>query len=104
VRIVEQVSKAQSRDRVWAVVPVKRLALAKQHLAGVLGRRREQFMRILAAQTIDAQLNCPVLAGVVVVASDPFVARDARARGAVVVDVGVCARRCVRVATISAAH
>src|SRR5215831_16489659 len=72
-------------EKLWAVVPAKRLAFAKQRLANALGADRERFARRLAEQTVDTLLRSGVLAGVLVVTADPLIAADARGLGAKVV-------------------
>jgi FO synthase len=71
---------------IWAVVPVKRLAAAKQRLADALREAREEFAYLLACRTLDVLQSAEVFAGVIVVTPDPRVAAAALARGAVVVD------------------
>ena len=71
---------------IWAVVPVKRLAAAKQRLAAALGGAREDFAYLLACRTLDVLQGTDVFAGIIVVTPDPRVADAARARGAAVVD------------------
>jgi FO synthase len=70
----------------WAIIPVKRLAAAKQRLASVLGEHREEFARVLACRTIQTVIDSRRFDGVLVVTPDPLVALDARARGAVAID------------------
>ena len=72
--------------RMWAVIPVKRLALAKQRLAAVLGVHREEFARILACRTIQTVIESRRFDGVLVITSDPLITLDARARGAVAIN------------------
>jgi FO synthase len=71
---------------IWAVVPVKRLAAAKQRLAAALGEAREEFAYLLACRTLEVLKNTGMVAGIIVVTPDPRVAAAARARGAAVVD------------------
>jgi FO synthase len=71
---------------IWAVIPVKRLAAAKQRLAGALGEAREEFAYLLACRTLDVLQSTDSFAGIIVVTPDARVAAAARARGAVVVD------------------
>jgi FO synthase len=75
-----------SSQNIWAVVPVKRLALAKQRLAEALGEAREEFAHLLAIRTLDLLFGAHLFDGVIVVTADPRVAATARARGAVVID------------------
>jgi len=70
----------------WAIIPVKRLAVAKQRLASLLGDHREEFARVLACRTIQTVIDSRQFDGVLVVTPDPLVALDARARGAVAID------------------
>jgi FO synthase len=70
----------------WAIIPVKRLAVAKQRLAAVLGDHREEFARMLACRTIQTVMDSGRFDGVLVVTPDPLVALDARAHGAVSID------------------
>ncbi|MCI0690031.1 MAG: 2-phospho-L-lactate guanylyltransferase [Sporichthyaceae bacterium] len=56
----------------WSlVVPVKRLAGAKTRLAGLAGGRRAELALAFAADTVAAALDCPEVAAVAVVTSDP---------------------------------
>jgi FO synthase len=73
---------------VWAVVPVKRLAVAKQRLAPVLGGRREEFALRLARRTLDVLRDSALFQGLIAVTPDPRVAAEAAARGAEVIDDG----------------
>jgi FO synthase len=77
---------ACSADAIWAVVPVKRLATAKQRLAAALGEAREEFAYLLACRTFDVLQGADMIAGIIVVTPDLRVAAAARTRGAVVVD------------------
>jgi 2-phospho-L-lactate guanylyltransferase len=67
----------------WAVVPAKPLRTAKQRLAGVLS---EKERRSLAGAMLSDVLRClrgvEAVEGIVVVSSDPEVAKLAAARGA----------------------
>ena len=74
-----------SETRIWAVVPVKRLAMAKQRLSIALGTHREDFARELAARTVATVRDSGVFHGILVVTSDAIVSSDAEAAGAVVV-------------------
>jgi FO synthase len=73
-------------NAVWAVVPVKRLAQAKQRLSAALGEAREEFAYALACRTLDVLCGAELLAGIIVVTPDPRVAAAARCRGALVVN------------------
>lgn len=67
----------------WAVVPVKRLDAAKRRLAGALDLEgRRGLMRAMLADVLDALAVAPGLDGVAVMSRDPWVARQARERGA----------------------
>jgi FO synthase len=72
----------------WAIIPVKRLAVGKQRLAPVLGVHREEFARTLACRTIQTVIDSQQFRGVLVVTPDPLVALDAKRLGAVVLDDG----------------
>ncbi len=71
---------------IWAIVPIKRLAIAKQRLAAVLGDSREEFAFLLACRTLDVLRESALFDGIVVVSPDPRVAAAALSRGAAVVD------------------
>ena len=73
---------------VWAVVPIKRLAVAKQRLAPVLKSGREEFALRLARRTLDVLRDSALFQGLIAVTPDPRVAAEAAARGAEVVDDG----------------
>lgn len=73
---------------IWAVVPIKRLAVAKQRLAAALGSAREEFAYLLVCRTLDVLRKAALFEGVIVVSPDERVARAARDRGAVVIDDG----------------
>lgn len=67
---------------VWAVVPVKPFAQAKQRLAGVLHPwQRERLSRLMLLDTLEALDRAP-LAGRLVVTGDATAAALARAAGA----------------------
>ena len=70
----------------WAIVPIKRLAAAKQRLAALLGEKREEFAYLLACRTLDVVRETGLFDGVIVVSPDARVAAAARARGALVLD------------------
>jgi FO synthase len=70
----------------WAIIPVKRLAVGKQRLAPALGLHREEFARTLACRTIQTVIDSQQFRGVLVVTPDPLVALDAKRLGAVVLD------------------
>src|SRR5438045_453395 len=72
---------------IWAVVPVKRLSLAKQRLAPVLSRNeRAELVRIMLHDVLTTLCATPGLAGTLVVTADPAIAKlatlfDARVVG-----------------------
>ncbi|MGA2399911.1 MAG: 5-amino-6-(D-ribitylamino)uracil--L-tyrosine 4-hydroxyphenyl transferase CofH [Steroidobacteraceae bacterium] len=70
----------------WAIVPIKRLAAAKQRLAALLGEKREEFAYLLACRTLDVVCETGLFDGVIVVSPDARIAAAARARGALVLD------------------
>jgi FO synthase len=70
----------------WAVVPIKRLTLAKQRLTALLGESREEFAYLLACRTLDVVRDSGLFDGIIVVSPDPRIAAAALARGAVVLD------------------
>ena len=72
--------------RIWAVVPVKRLADAKRRLTTVLADRREEFAMLLACRTLDVLNASSMFAGIIVVTPDRQIAAEARTRGCVVLD------------------
>jgi len=76
------------RTDIWAVVPIKRLAVAKQRLAAVLGDAREEFAFLLACRTLDILFQSSRLAGLIVVTPDPRIAAHAASRGACTLDDG----------------
>jgi 2-phospho-L-lactate guanylyltransferase len=73
---------------IWAVVPIKRLSVAKQRLAAALGGAREEFAYLLVCRTLDVLRKSALVEGVIVVSPDKRVAKAARDRGAVVIDDG----------------
>ena len=74
--------------RVWAVVPIKRLATAKQRLAPMLEGAREEFALSLARRTLETLRASDLFAGIVVVSPDERIAAEARVYGALSVDDG----------------
>lgn len=67
---------------VWAVVPVKDLADAKQRLAGALPQeQRTALYRIMLQGVLDALAGSGKLAAVLVVTRDAWAMAQARARG-----------------------
>lgn len=75
--------------RVTAVVPVKRLALAKSRLE-VPAEQRQTLALAFALDTITSLAACPHVTDILVVTSDPVVARRVRPLGArVTTDQGI---------------
>jgi len=70
----------------WAVVPIKRLAAAKQRLAPLLGGAREEFALLLARRTLEVLRESDLFQGIIVVSPDPRVAAEAAAFGALAID------------------
>ena len=73
------------RAKIWAVMPVKQLSLAKSRLASCLGDDRPAFAKCLMLHTFDALQASGVFDGVLVVTADTQVAALVQARGAIVV-------------------
>jgi FO synthase len=71
---------------VWAVVPIKRLSVAKQRLTALLKENREEFAYLLACRTLDVVRDSGLFDGIIVVSPDPRIAAAALARGALVLD------------------
>jgi 2-phospho-L-lactate guanylyltransferase len=71
---------------IWAIVPVKRLRLAKSRLKPALGRAVPGFARFLACHVLDMLSRSSRIAGILVLTSDTVIARDATRYGAWVVD------------------
>ena len=68
---------------VWAVLPVKRLTLAKSRLGGVLAAaERRRLARAMLLDVLDAVQATAGLSGVLVVTADAEVARLAEGQGA----------------------
>jgi len=73
----------RSRRGVWAIVPVKEYARAKQRLAAILSPRvREELAAAMFEDVIQALSEVPDLAGIVVVTVDPAAAAIALRSGA----------------------
>ncbi len=73
----------------WAVLPIKERAEAKQRLAPRLTpEQRRALAEIMAEDVLDALAAAPELAGIVVVTLDPDAATQARRYGARVVTEG----------------
>ena len=79
-------SSEARRAGIWAIVPIKRLSLAKQRLAALLGEKREEFAYLLACRTLDIVRETGLFDGIIAVSPDPRIAAAARARGALVLD------------------
>ena len=71
---------------VWAVVPIKRLSVAKQRLTALLKENREEFAYLLACRTLDVVRDSGLFDGIIVVSPDPRIAAAALARGALTLD------------------
>jgi len=84
----DEVGARPRQTGIWAVVPIKRLAQAKQRLAPILGAAREEFAFLLACRTLDVLFSSELVAGVIVVSPDSRIGAAARERGAAVVDDG----------------
>jgi 2-phospho-L-lactate guanylyltransferase len=66
-------------SNIWALVPVKRLGLAKARLAPVLSRsERAELARTMLHDVLTMLCGTPQLAGIVVVSGDSAVAKLAR--------------------------
>jgi len=69
---------------VWAVVPVKRFAVAKRRLAPLLGgAERAELARLMLEDVLEALAAARMLSGTIVVTDDDTARRAARSRGAV---------------------
>lgn len=76
-----------SASSIWAVVPVKRFAVAKRRLRSLLSRdERAWLARLMLEDVLDALHPCETLAGVVVVTRDQAVGAIAASRGVPVLD------------------
>lgn len=70
----------------WTVLlPVKVLARAKSRLAVLAGPRRWEIALAMASDTVAAVVDCPQVARVIVVTSDPLAGERLAALGAIVV-------------------
>ncbi len=75
-----------SRSGLWAVVPAKDLAQAKQRLAGVLSsEERQGLAQAMLEDVLAAVADVPALAGVIVVTREAALAATARSLGARVI-------------------
>lgn len=73
----------------WAVVPIKELAGAKQRLSAVLAPALRQALMLAMLEDVLAALSAaPELAGIAVVTLDAQAARLARRYGARIVEIG----------------
>jgi len=67
----------------WAIIPIKSIAAAKQRLAPVLGpAERQALFRAMIEDVLAAVSQVPALDGVAVITADPEVAALARRHGA----------------------
>ena len=75
------------KTKLWAIVPVKRFAIAKSRLASVLNAvERAELARLMFEDVLDALALCKeFIAGVIVVTSDEGAAGLARRHGAMTV-------------------
>ncbi len=74
---------------IWAVVPVKELAGAKQRLSPALDAvQREAFARIMLAEVLEALAGARGLAGVLLVTLEPYARELAAQHGFRVSDAG----------------
>lgn len=72
-------------QQVWAVLPVKSLAAAKQRLAPLLGAQgRRRLARAMFEDVLGACAGARSLAGILVVTADPEVAGIGKGAGALV--------------------
>ncbi|HVT55913.1 MAG TPA: 2-phospho-L-lactate guanylyltransferase [Xanthobacteraceae bacterium] len=63
---------AANHREIWAVVPVKRLHLAKQRMAPMLSQSERTMLARVMLQDVLATLGAAELAGIMVVSSDPM--------------------------------
>src|SRR5215467_13660331 len=74
------------RDGIWAVVPAKDLAQAKQRLAGVLTPEERQGLTLAMLEDVLVALSdVPALAGTIVVTREAALAATAQSFGARVI-------------------
>ena len=70
-------------DEIWAVVPIKEFAAAKQRLAGVLSAEQRRVLAATMVQDVlDTLATVRELAGILVVTCDPLAAAMAERAGA----------------------
>ncbi|HXP73727.1 MAG TPA: 2-phospho-L-lactate guanylyltransferase [Stellaceae bacterium] len=75
-----------SSSHLWAVVPAKDLAQAKQRLAGILSpEERQGLARAMLEDVLTALADVPALAGTIVVTREAALAGTARSFGARVI-------------------
>src|SRR3954471_11889948 len=66
----------EAQEKIWAIIPVKRLGLAKARLAPVLSRsERAELARTMLHDVLTTLCGTQKLAGIVVVSGDPTVAK-----------------------------
>src|SRR5215472_9495614 len=86
VRVSRWWRRRVPRDGLWAVVPAKDLALAKQRLAGVLtSEERQGLAQAMLEDVLTALAAVPALAGIIVVTREAALAATARSFGARVI-------------------
>ncbi len=74
------------RDGIWAVVPAKDLAQAKQRLAGILSPEERQCLALaMLEDVLSALAEVPALAGTIVVTREAALAATAQSFGARVI-------------------
>lgn len=81
---MSDMNREGSDGDIWAIVPVKRLRLAKSRLVTELGDATGTFMRALARHTVQTLVSAPEIAQVLVVTADSEIAADAIGAGALV--------------------
>lgn len=73
----------------WAIIPIKETRQAKQRLAGRLSSaERQQLAQAMIEDVLDALVDVPELAGIVVVTVDPAVIEFAKRRSMTITDRG----------------
>ena len=89
----------ENRD-IWAVLPVKDTASAKQRLAPLLsGEQRTELARAMLEDVVDAVVAAPSLAGIIFVTTDPFASALARRIGARILVEGASSGQTEAIAT-----
>ncbi len=67
-------ASTEGLSNIWAIVPVKRLGLAKRRLAPILSRsERAELARTMLHDVLPSMRATPELAGIIVVSGDPEV-------------------------------